>query len=77
MGEDRFPEGQEVYLLFNSDIANYYYLFEISEGETERPNFVIFVVWSALIVSGCVLCFFLCVQVFLAWSRNEKVHFRI
>ena len=35
VGEDRFPEGQEVYLLFNSDIANYYYLFKISEGETE------------------------------------------
>ena len=35
-------------LLFNSDIVNL--LLKTNMGRDRRPNFVIFVVWSALIV---------------------------
>ena len=44
-----FPEGTNKNFLFNSDIKNI--LLKISGGETE-PNFVIFLVWSPLIVGG-------------------------
>ena len=35
-------------MLFDSDIVNL--LLKTNEGRERRPNFVIFVVWSALIV---------------------------
>ena len=41
-GSRLFSGGQEVYLLFNSDIVN----FKTSRGRDRRPNFVIFVAWS-------------------------------
>ena len=57
---DHFPRGHEVYLLFNYDIVNY--LLNTTEGKNRRPNFVISVVWSALIACGWVL---------VSWSRLE------
>ena len=47
-------------LLFNSDIVNL--LLKTNMGRDRRPNFVIFVVWSALIVSRWVV---------VAWSRKS------
>ena len=46
-------------MLFNSDINNF--LLKTNGGETE-PNFVICLVWSALIVDGWMV---------LEWSRNS------
>ena len=40
-------------LLFNFDIVNL--LLKTNGGRGRRPNFVIFVVWSALIVGGWVV----------------------
>ena len=40
-------------LLFNSDIVNL--LLKTNMGRDRRPNFVIFVVWSALIVGRWVV----------------------
>ena len=37
-------------LLFNSDIVNL--LIKANGGRDRRPNFVIFVIWTALIVSA-------------------------
>ena len=45
---------QNIYLLFNSDIVDF--LFKINERRNRRPKFVIFVVWSALIVVGWWWC---------------------
>ena len=42
-------------MLFNSDIADF--LLKTNEGRNRRPNFVIFVVWSALIVVEWVLVY--------------------
>ena len=47
---DRFLGGQSICFLFNSDVDNL--LLKTNGGEDRRPNFVIFVVWSTLIVSG-------------------------
>ena len=47
-------------LLFNSDIVNL--LLKTNMGRDRRPNFVIFVVWSALIVGRWVV---------VAWSRKS------
>ena len=47
-------------LLFNSDKVNL--LFKNSGGRDRRSNFVIFVVWSALIVGGWVV---------LTWSKKS------
>ena len=47
-------------LLFNSDILNL--LLKTNMGRDRRPNFVIFVVWSALIVGRWVV---------VAWSRKS------
>ena len=48
--QDRFPVGENMYLLFNPGIVNLQ--LKTKEGRNYRPNFVIFVVWSALIVGG-------------------------
>ena len=40
--------GENVDLLFNSDIVNL--LLKTNRGRNRKPNFVIFIVWSALIV---------------------------
>ena len=50
--------------LFNSVIVNL--LLNINRGRNKRSNFVIFVVWCTLIVSGLVL-----VEVLVAWSRKS------
>ena len=47
-------------LLFNSDIGNL--LIKANGGRDRRPNFVIFVIWTALIVGGWVV---------VAWSRKS------
>ena len=47
-------------LLFNSDIVNL--LLKTNMGRDRRPNFVIFVVWSARIVGRWVV---------VAWSRKS------
>ena len=57
---DRFPGGESINFLFNSDIANL--LLKTNEGRDRRSYFVIFVVWSALIVGGCVV---------VAWGRKS------
>ena len=49
-----FPGGQEVYLLSNSDIMNHL-LKTTGRGRDRKTNFVIFVVWSTLIVDGWVM----------------------
>ena len=41
---------QNIYLLFNFDIMDF--LFETNRGRDRRPNFVIFVVWSVLLLVG-------------------------
>ena len=46
--QDRFPVGENMYLLFKSDI----FLLKTHGGRNRRPNFVIFVIWSALFVGG-------------------------
>ena len=50
---DCFPRGENMDLFFNPDIENL--LLKINLGRGRRPNFVIFVVWSALIVGGWVM----------------------
>ena len=40
-----FPGGQNMDLLFNSDIVNL--LLKTNRGRDRRPNFAVFVVWSA------------------------------
>ena len=45
-------------LLFNSDIVNH--LLKINGGRNRKPNFVIFVIWSALIVGRWLV---------VAWDR--------
>ena len=50
--------------LFNSVIVNL--LLNINRGRNKRSNFVIFVVWCTLIVSGLVL-----VGVLVVWSRKS------
>ena len=47
-------------LLVNSDIVNF--LLRTNEGRDRRPNFVIFVVWSALTIGGWVV---------VAWNRKS------
>ena len=47
---DRFPGGQNMNLLFHSDIVNL--LLKANGGRGRKPDFVIFVDWSALIVVG-------------------------
>ena len=47
-------------MLFNSDIVNY--LLKTTWGLDRRPNFVIFVVWSALFAGE---------RVMVAWSRKS------
>ena len=47
-------------LLFNSDIGNL--LIKANGGRDRRPNFVIFEIWTALIVGGWVV---------VAWSRKS------
>ena len=56
-----FPARENMDLLFNSDIVNL--LLKGNGGSGRRPHFVIFVVWSALIVGGWVV---------VAWSRNSS-----
>ena len=56
----RLPGGEDMDLLFNSDIANL--LIKANGGRDRRPNFVIFVIWTALIVGGWVV---------VAWSRKS------
>ena len=53
MVRDRFPERQNMNLLFDSDIVNL--LLKTSRVRNRRPSFVIFVIWSALTVSGWVV----------------------
>ena len=60
MDGDRFPRWREVYLLFNSDIVNY--ILKTTKGRDRRPNFVKFVIWSALIAGAWVV---------VAWSRKS------
>ena len=48
MAQFCFLEGQSIYLLFNSDIVNL--LLKTDGGRDRMPNFVIFEVWSALIL---------------------------
>ena len=48
MAQFCFLEEQSISLLFNSDILNF--MLKTDGGRTRKPNFVIFVVWSALIV---------------------------
>ena len=55
-----FPGEGNMYLLFNSDIMNL--LLKTNGERNRRPNFVIFVVWSTLIVGGWVL---------VAWSLKS------
>ena len=50
---DCFLGRQKRYLPFNSDVVNY--LLKITGGRNRRTDFVIFVVLSALIVSGRVV----------------------
>ena len=45
-----FPGGQNTHKLVNSDIGNF--LLKTNEGRDRRPNFAIFVVWSASNVSA-------------------------
>ena len=47
-----FLEGQSIYLLFNSDVVNF--LLKTNGGRDRKPNFVLFLGWSALIVGGWV-----------------------
>ena len=56
---DRFAGWKEVYLIFDSDIVNYF--LKITEGRDRMPNCVICVVSRALIGSG---------RVVVAWSRK-------
>ena len=49
-----------MYLLLNCDIVNF--LLKTNLGKNRRPNFVIFVVWSALVVGWWVL---------VTWSRKS------
>ena len=49
----RFPGGASICLLFNSGFVNF--LLKANLGRHGRPNFVIFVVWSFIIVSGWVV----------------------
>ena len=59
-------EGQNINLLFNSDIINY--LLKTNGGKDKRPNLIFvfcccfFVVWSALGVAGMMV---------VAWSRKS------
>ena len=48
MAQFCFLEGQSIYLLFSSDIVNL--LLKTDGGRDRKPNFVIFEVWSALIL---------------------------
>ena len=48
VNQDRFPAGQNFYFLSDSDIVEI--LFKTNGRRNRRPNFVICVVWSALIV---------------------------
>ena len=50
---DRFLGGENMDLVFNSDIVNL--LLKTNAGRDRRPNSVIFEVWSALIVDGRVV----------------------
>ena len=59
-GPSRFLEGENMILLLNSDIV--ILLLKTDAVRDRRPNFVIFVVWSALIVGGWVV---------LIWSRKS------
>ena len=52
MAQFCFQAGQSIYLLFNSDVVNF--LLKTNVGRDRKPNFVIFVGWSALIVGGWV-----------------------
>ena len=45
-----FPEGVNKSLVFNSDISKI--LLDTNGGRDRKPNFVIFLVWSAFIVVG-------------------------
>ena len=45
---DLYPGGEIVNLLLNSDIVNL--PLKTDSGRNRRPNFVTFVVWSALVV---------------------------
>ena len=58
--QDRSPGGEDMDLLFNSDIVNL--LLKTNGGRHRKPNFVIFVVWSAVIVDGWIV---------VAWSRKS------
>ena len=67
--QDRFAEGQNIYLLFKSDIVEF--LFKTSEGRDRRPIFsffffFFFVVCSALIFGGWVV-----VQERRHWGTGE------
>ena len=42
---DHFPGGTAINLLFNYDILNF--LLKANVGRLRRPNFVIFIIWSA------------------------------
>ena len=57
---ESFSEGVNKSLFFNSDIKKI--LLETNGGIDRKPNFVIFLVWSAFIVGGWVV---------LAWSRDS------
>ena len=59
-GRGSFPKRQITYLLLNSNIVNY--LIKTNGERDWRPNFVIFVVWSALIISEWVV---------VNWSRKS------
>ena len=48
-----FPRRRNLNLVFNSDIVNF--LLKTNRWSDRRPNFVIFAVWSALIVGGWVV----------------------
>ena len=60
MVRDRFSERQNMNLLFDSDIVNL--LLKTNGVRNKRPSFVIFVIWSALTVSGWVVA---------AWDRRN------
>ena len=51
--QDHFLGGENMDLLSNSDIVNI--LLKTNVGRNRTPNFVIFVVWSALIIDNRVL----------------------
>ena len=55
-----FPEGLNEILFFNSGIKKI--LLDTNGGRDRKPNFVIFLYWSAFIVVGCMV---------VAWSRDS------